>query len=138
MPKVKIHEKRYDGYERLYLLELINSNKKVWAYGLEYDNYIESGLERKQDEVVEECYFSIEWVTQIMEASFDKDELIQDIEGSSHTACKVIVTKVIDSASFECFSGSLGTIIVELENDVEFIEVGSKVSFTGNLRADFK
>ena len=137
MPKVKIHEQIYDGYEREYLLGIVNSNKRVWAHGLEHDNYIASGFEKINEEVMKECDFSIEWVTKIMEADFDSDELIQDVEGSSHITCKVTVTKVVDSDSFECFSESLGTIVVELENDIDFIDVGSKVSFVGNLHVDF-
>jgi hypothetical protein len=137
MPKARINEMKYDGYERLYLLELIESNSKVWAYGLEHDNYVESGFEIMEEIVEKECDFSIEWVNKIILAHFDFDEIVQDKLGSSHTACNFTVSKVIDSDSFECFSESLGTVVVELENDVNFLEVGSKVSFTGNLRVDF-
>jgi hypothetical protein len=132
MPKAKINEIKFDGYERLYLLELIESNSKVRAYGLKHDNYVESGLEIM--EKIVECSFSIEWVNNIIVAKFDVDEIIQDKLASSHTICNVTVSKVIAPDSFECLSKSLGTVVVELENDVDFLEVGSKVSFTGNLR----
>jgi|GEM_PF-5701601 len=137
MPRARIKEMKYDGYERLYLLELIDSNSKVWAYGLEHDNYIESGFEIMEEIVEKECDFSIEWVNKIIVDSFDVDEIVQDKLGSSHTACNVTISKVIDSDSFEFFSESLGTVVVELENDVDFLEVDCKVSFTGNLRVDF-
>ncbi|RKL66541.1 hypothetical protein CR203_14705 [Salipaludibacillus neizhouensis] len=137
MPRARINEMKYDGYERLYLLELIESNSKVWAYGLEHDNYVESGFKIMEEIVGKECDFSIEWVNKIKVAIFDVDEIVQDKLGSSHTACNVTVSKVIDLDSFEFFSESLGTVVVELENDVDFLGVDSKVSFTGNLRADF-
>ncbi|WP_078576498.1 hypothetical protein [Salipaludibacillus agaradhaerens] len=137
MPRARIKEMKFDGYERLYLLELTESNNKVWAYGLEHGNYVESGFEIMEEIVEKECDFSIEWVNKIKVVSFDYDEIVQDKLGSSHTACNVTVSKIIDLDSFEFFSKSLGTVVVELENDVDFLEVNSKVSFIGNLRVDF-
>lgn len=87
--------------------------------------------------IEKECDFSIEWVNKIKVASFDDDEIIQGKLGSSHTVCNVTISKVIDLDLFEFFSERLGTVVVELENDVDFLEVESKVSFTGNLRVDF-
>ncbi|KOO43042.1 hypothetical protein [Priestia koreensis] len=137
MPRARINEMKYHGYERLYLLELKESNSKVWAYGLEHDNYVESGFEIMEKTIEKECDFSIEWVNKIKVASFDDDEIIQGKLGSSHTVCNVTISKVIDLDLFEFFSERLGTVVVELENDVDFLEVESKVSFTGNLRVDF-
>ncbi|TYQ14889.1 UNVERIFIED_CONTAM: hypothetical protein Cloal_1281 [Acetivibrio alkalicellulosi] len=138
MPKARIREVKYDGYERLYLLDLIESNNKVCAYGLEYDNYVKSGSEVIKEIVEKECNFSIEWVNKIRVASFEVDEIIQDKPGSSHTVCNVTISKVIDSDSFEWFSKYLGKVTTEIENDVDFLEVGIKVSFTGNLRVYFE
>lgn len=137
MPRARINEVKKDGYERLYLLELIESNSKVWAYGLEHDDYDECGFEIMEEIVEKECDFTIEWVNKIKVASFDVDEIVQDKLGSSHTACKVTISKVIDLDSFKFYSESLGTVVVELENDFDFLEIDSKVSFTGNLRVDF-
>ncbi|MER2169623.1 MAG: hypothetical protein ABS938_03205 [Psychrobacillus psychrodurans] len=137
MPRVRIKEIKYDGYERLYLIELIESKSKVWAHGLEHDNYVESGFKIMEEIVEKDCDFLIEWVNKIKVASFDVDEIVQDKPGSSHIACNITVSKVIDLDSFKFFNKSLGTVVVELENDVDFLDVNSKVSFTGNLRVDF-
>ena len=137
MTTIRIIETRYDGYERLYLIELLKSNRRVWAYGIDYDSYIENGVSTEQFEIKKEPSFSIEWVADVKEDSFSNDELTQSIENSSHIYCKVTVSKVIDTDSFECFSESLGKIEIKLENGVDFIKIGSKLSFYGNLRVDF-
>ncbi|MGX1262676.1 hypothetical protein RKD55_000480 [Rossellomorea marisflavi] len=36
MTRVKVLKKKSDGYENLYLLELVDSNSEVWAYGIEH------------------------------------------------------------------------------------------------------
>jgi hypothetical protein len=67
-------------------------------------------------------------------------QLIQPINKSSHSDFKVTVTKVISSELFECFFGGLGLIHVEAETDIDKnkVKIGSKLSFSGNLRIDFK
>lgn len=138
MNKIRILETIYDGYERLYLLELTKV-KRIWAYGLDHQNYIESGFDKNVIEVEGEPNFSIEWVTAINEDNFESDELIQSINNSSHSDCKVTVTKVISSDSFECFLEGLGLMLVEAETDIDKdkVKIGSKLSFSGNLRIDF-
>lgn len=138
MPKVRVIEERYYGHERGYVLELINSSIKVLAYGGIHENYIESGIKRTKYEIIKACDFLIEWVTEIEEADFNGNQLIEIEKGTANAKCNVIVTKVIDLDSFECFSEIFGTLVVELENDFDFIHVGSKVSFEGNLSVRFK
>lgn len=111
MNKIKILETIYDGYERLYLLDLTKLGRRIWAYGLDHENYIESGCDKNVIEFEGKPNFSIEWVNSLNEDNFESDELIQPINNSSHSVCKVTVTKVISSYSFECLLEGLGLIL---------------------------
>ena len=136
MTKVSVLNKECDGYERLYTLQFLNSSDKIFAYGLDTEEYREGCDVTNSDEFIE-CSFEIEWVRDLT-FSFGRDEYIkQPIHGSSHCECDLIIKKITDSDAFECFFENYGVISVELENDIENLKVGMKVSFNGNLKVNF-
>lgn len=140
MEKVKIQEVKYDGYERLYKLELPDkSNLVLWAHGIVHDQYIESGFEVCNETKFRFAEFRIEWVNEVNKVG--DDVLIgfgQNIIGSSHIKCVGIVEEVIDNDTVICCVGSLGSIQVEFESGNFKFDEKNKIEFFGNLEVELQ
>ncbi|MBI9051512.1 MAG: hypothetical protein JEZ00_18965 [Anaerolineaceae bacterium] len=137
MKKIELVNVKYDGYERLYKIILTNDSERImFAYSVEPDEYIESGFYQFDSKKIVEAKFFIEWVREVNLSVEKQVMILQDIENSSHVHCIGIVEKIIEDDSFTCNLGDFGTVIVELEKNNRDIHENMKVEFTGNLSVE--
>jgi hypothetical protein len=139
MENVIIRKVEYDGYERQYKIDLPDKNLTLWAHGIVYDCYIESGVEVFDSTEIQHADLIVEWVTSVN--IVDEKILIgfkQDINESSHITCVGLIEEVIDNFCIKCNIGDLGIVTVELEFGYNSSKVNQKIRFTGNLGVEFE
>ncbi|MDE6252368.1 MAG: hypothetical protein K2M78_06970 [Lachnospiraceae bacterium] len=127
-----------DGYERIIVLEGTDTDEKLIAHFLEYDEYLENNMasvKKKSGDIIK-CDISIDLVT------FNKltdMEIMhkQPIENSSHIKAVVKVSQIIDDYSIYALSSIINDkILIEFESAVDY-KVDDKILIEGSLELHF-
>jgi hypothetical protein len=129
-----------EGYERCINIRFDDDSiGSLWCYLVDTEEYIEPGCQPIIMEVEKsvKVKLSIDWVTSYTLVGGGKEiSFKQTIHESSHVEVTADVAQVIDEYTVECNIGNLTNVIVEFESKRNDINVGDRISFGGNLKAE--